>query len=174
MIRLNRQEGTAEWLWRRLIVLPLCACLMNACSMHTVRVQNPTAKPATQSWKSVAFIPVVSSVEIGLTTGETITGRFRSADERELVLEQDGLLRQVPRAEIRRVILYKGRHAGRGALWGLGIGTGTGLAVDAATGPGYDFGERFLFTLIFVGLGSGIGALLGTLVRERAVIYEVP
>ena len=142
-----------------------------ACWHHAACVlsgfQNSTAKPATQSWESVAFIPVVSSVEVDLTTGETINGRFRSADERELVLEQDGLLRQVPRAEIRRVILYKGRHAGRGALWGLGIGTGIGIAVDAATGPGYDFGERFLFTLIFVGLGSGIGALFGTLVRER-------
>ena len=171
MIRPNRQEGTAGRRWWWLIALPLCVCLLNASSMHTVRVQNPTAKPAIQSWKSVAFIPVVSSVEVDLTTGEPITGRFRSADERELVLEQDGLLRQVPRAEIRRVILYKGRHAGRGALWRLGIGTGTG---DAATGPSYDFGERFLFTLIFVGLGSGIGALLGTLVRERVVIYEVP
>ena len=79
-----------------------------------------------------------------------------------------------PRAEIRRVILYKGRHASRGALWGLGIGTGTGLAVDTAAGPGYDFGERFLVTLMFVGLGSAIGALLGTLVREQGVIYEAP
>ena len=29
-------------------------------------------------------------------------------------------------------------------------------------------------TLIVAGLGLGIGALLGTLVREWAVIYEVP
>ena len=157
-------------------VIALILVFSTGCASLRSPVQLGTSAgtSATQSWESVAFIPVVSSVEVDLTTGETITGRFRSADERELVLEQDGRLRQVLRAEIRRVILYKGRHAGRGALWGLGIGTGTGLAVDAATGPGYDFGERFLFTLIFVGLGSGIGALLGTLVRERAVIYEVP
>ena len=173
MIRLNRQEGTAGWLWRRLIVLPLCACLLASCSMRTVRVQNPTAKPATQSWESVAFIPVVSSVEVGLTTGETITGRFRSADERELVLEQDGLLRQVPRAEIRRVILYKGRHAGRGALWGLGIGAASGLVTGIAMRPASD-PVVIPVTLLLSGLGTGIGALLGTLVRERAVIYEVP
>ena len=121
MIRLNRQEGTAGWLWRRLIVLPLCVCLLASCSMRTVRVQNSTAKPATQSWESVAFIPVVSSVEVDLTTDETINGRFRSADEQALVLEQDGLLRRLPRAEVRRVILYQGRHAGRGSLWGLGV-----------------------------------------------------
>ena len=169
--------------WKRILALPLCACLLVSCSMRAVRVQNPvpssgqeapTVEPATQSWESVAFIPVVSSVEVDLTTGETINGRFRSADEQALVLEQDGLLRRLPRAEVRRVILYQGRHAGRGSLWGLGIGTGIGIAVDAATGPGYDFGERFLFTLLFVGLGTGIGALVGTLVRKRAVIYEVP
>ena len=94
-----------------------CRRRLASCSMRAVRVQNPvlssgqeapTVEPATQSWESVAFIPVVSSVEVNLTTGETITGRFRSADERELVLEQDGLLRRVSRAEIRRVILYQG------------------------------------------------------------------
>ena len=165
--------------WKRIVALPLCACLLASCSMRTVRVQNPvlsaapTVEPATQSWESVAFIPVVSSVEVDLTTGETITGRFRSADERELVLEQDGLLRRVSRAEIRRVILYKGRHAGRGALWGLGIGAASGLVAGIAS---RDASEPLVipFTLLLSGLGAGIGALLGTLVRERAVIYEVP
>ena len=79
-----------DGVWKRILALPLCACLLVSCSMRTVRVQNPvlssgqeapTVEPATQSWKSVAFIPVVSSVEVDLTTGETITGKFRSADE---------------------------------------------------------------------------------------------
>ena len=106
-----------DGVWKRILALPLCACLLVSCSMRAVRVQNPvlssgqeapTVEPATQSWESVAFIPVVSSVEVDLTTGETITGKFRSADERELFLEQDGLLRRVSRAEIRRVVLYQG------------------------------------------------------------------
>ena len=66
---------------------------------------------------------------------------FVSADDQELVLEQDGLLRRVLRAKIQRVVLYQGRHTGRGTLWGLGIGTGIGIAVDAKTGGGYDFGR---------------------------------
>ena len=132
--------------------------------------ETPVVEPAIQSWESVAFIPVVSPVAVDLTTGETINGRFRSADAGELVLEQDGTLRRVPRAEIQRVVLYQGRHAGRGSLWGLGIGTGIGIAVDADTGHGSDFGERFLFTLIFVGLGTGIGALIGSAFQDREVI----
>ncbi len=135
---------------------------------------TPVVEPANQSWESLAFIPVLSSVQVDLTTGETINGRFRSADDRELVLEQDGLPRRVSRAEIQRVVLYQGRHTGRGTLWGLGIGTGIGIAVDADTGHGYDFGERFLFTLVFVGVGAGIGALIGALVPKRTVVYETP
>ena len=171
-----------DGVWKRILALPLCACLLVSCSMRTVRVQNPvlssgqeapTVEPATQSWKSVAFIPVVSSVEVDLTTGETITGKFLSVDERELVLEQDGLLRQVSRAEIRRVILYKGRYAGRGALWGLGIGAASGLVTGIAMRPASD-PVVIPVTLVLSGLGAGIGALLGTLVRKRAVIYEVP
>ena len=172
-----------DGVWKRILALPLCACLLASCSMRTVRVQNPvlssgqeapTVEPATQSWKSVAFIPVVSSVEVDLTTGETITGKFRSADEREFVLEQDGLLRRVSRAEIRRVVLYQGRHTGRGALWGLGIGAATGLGVGIAERPNSSDPVVLPVTLILSGFGLGMGALLGTLVRKRAVIYEVP
>ena len=153
----------------------LAGCASVRGPTRLARLQEaPAVEPANQSWESVAFIPVLSSVEVDLTTGETTNGRFRSADDQELVLEQDGLLRRVPRAEIQRVVLYQGRHTGRGTLWGLGIGTGIGIAVDAKTGGGYDFGERFLFTLIFVGVGTGIGALIGTLVPEWTVIYEMP
>ena len=172
-----------DGVWKRILALPLCACLLASCSMRAVRVQNPvlssgqeapTVEPATQSWKSVAFIPVVSSVEVDLTTGETITGKFRSADEREFVLEQDGLLRRVSRAEIRRVVLYQGRHTGRGALWGLGIGAASGLTVGIAERSNSSDPVVLPVTLILSVFGLGMGALLGTLVRKRAVIYEVP
>ena len=180
---MQRQRGGV---WKRILALPLCACLLASCSMRTVRVQNPvlaagaseqeepTVEPAVQSWESVAFIPVVSSVEVDLTTGETVTGKFRSADEREFVLEQDGLLRRVSRAEIRRVVLYQGRHTGRGALWGLGIGAATGLGVGIAERPNSSDPVVLPVTLILSGFGLGMGALLGTLVRKRAVIYEIP
>ena len=167
--------------WKQIVALPLCACLLASCGMRTVRVQNPvlssgqeapTVEPAIQSWESVAFIPVVSPLEVDLTTGETLNGLFRSVDEQTLVLEQDGTLRRVPRAEIQRVVLYQGPHAGRGSLWGLGSGAVIGLAA-ALSAEGSDTGGAFTAAM-FAGIGAGIGALIGTLVRERAVIYEVP
>ena len=33
-------------------------------------------------------------------------------------------------------------------------------------------GQRFLVTLLFVGVGTGIGALIGSIFRNRTVIYE--
>ena len=112
-----------------------------------------------------------------MTTGETLNGRFRSADERELVLDQDGSLRRLPRAEIRRVILYQGRHAGCGSLWGLGIGAGTGFATGLSLSLlDSDVSNRFIFVLTatMAALGTGIGALIGFLYRDRPVIYETP
>ena len=37
VIRLNRQEETVRWLWRRLIVLPLYACLLVSCRYCQVK-----------------------------------------------------------------------------------------------------------------------------------------
>ena len=159
----------------RTAVIVLILIFSTGCASLRSPVQLGTSAgtPATQSWESVAFIPVVSSVTVDLTTGETITGRFRSADERELVLEQNRLLRRLPRTEIRWVILYQGRHTGRGTLWGLAIGAGSGLAAGIKNRPASD-PVVLPDTLLGSGLGAAGGALVGTLVRERAVIYEVP
>ena len=73
----------------------LAGCVSSRGPSRLARLQEtPAVEPAIQSWESVAFIPVVSSVEVEMTTGETLNGRFRSADERELVLDQDGSLRR--------------------------------------------------------------------------------
>ena len=152
----------------------LAGCASVRGPARLARLQEaPAVEPANQSWDSVAFIPVVSSLAVDLTTGETINGRFRSADDRELVLEQVGLLRRVPRAEIQHVVLYQGRYAGRGSLWGLGIGTAIGIAADANAGGG-DSWESFLFTLVFSGVGAGMGAVIGVLYPKWTVIYETP
>ena len=157
----------------------LTGCASVRAPARLARLQEaPAVEPAIQSWDSVAFIPVVSSVEVELTTGETLNGRFRSADEREFVLEQDGSLRRVPRAEIQRVVLYQGRHAGTGAWWGLGIGTVLGLVFVFGVDGGYSAfdsaGLAVMSGAAFSGTGAGIGALLGSIFRNRTVIYETP
>ena len=140
--------------------------------------ETPAVEAANQLWNSVAFIPVLSSVEVDLTTGETLNGRFRSVDEQTLVLEQDGDLRSVPRAEIRRVLLDRGRHTGTGAWWGLGIGAVAGLVFVLGVDGGvrsFDYAALAVMSEAAVaGTGAGIGALIGSIFRNWTVIYETP
>ncbi len=84
---------------------------------------NQNADPL---WDAVLAVPADSPLHVELRNGDTIRGGFRSADQQTLVLVVgSGQNRSVPRAEILRVLLVRGSHAGRGALLGLGIGAGT-------------------------------------------------
>ena len=139
--------------------------------------ETPAVEPANQSWDAVVAIPLDSPLEVGLDSGERMRGRLRSADDRELVLDQDGTLRRVPRTEIWHVLINRGSHAGRGTLLGLGIGAGTGFATGLSLSLlDSDVSNHFMFVLTatIAALGTGIGALIGALVPEWTVIYETP
>ena len=139
--------------------------------------ETPAVEPANQSWDDVVAIPLDSPLEVGLDSGERMRGRFRSADEQTLVLDQDGTLRRVPRTEIWHVLINRGSHAGRGTLLGLGIGAGTGFATGLSLSLlDSDVSNHFMFVLTatIAALGTGIGALIGALVPEWTVIYETP
>ena len=122
--------------------------------------ETPTVESANSSWNAVVAIPLDSPLELNLDSGERMRGRFRVADGQTLVLEYDGGIHSVPRTEIQRVIINRGRHAGGGAFWGLGIGAASGLIVGTALRC---CGDPVVLpvTLILSGVGSGIGALIG-------------
>jgi hypothetical protein len=158
--------------------------LVTGCASFRAQIHFPP-DPSTQStdllWNAVLAIPVGSSLQVDFRTGESsIEGQFRSANGQTLVLGQGSGNRSVPRTEIQRVLLDRGAHTKKGALWGLGIGAITGLATSSLLVANADYpvdGEGILvavFTAMFAGIGAGIGALIGTLVPEWTVIYEVP
>ena len=134
---------------------------------------DTSAQSANLLWSFVTTIPLDSPLEVDLDPGGRIRGRFRSADGQTLVLEQDGVIGSVPRAEIRRVVINGGRHGGDGALWGLGIGAATGLVVGVKSRC---CGDPVVLpvTLLLSGVGSGFGALFGVFFKDRTVIYETP
>jgi hypothetical protein len=77
----------------------------------------------------------------------------------------------IPRVEIRRMEVSRGRHRGKGALVGAAIGLGVGLAVSGAAGATCDgwgcLGAGFLLvvgTPAATATGAGVGAAVG---RER-------
>ena len=97
---------------------------------HHARFQPTTFNQrADPLWEAVFAVPAGASLHVELGTGDNIRGRFRSADEQTLVLVEGGNTRSVPRTEILRVLLVRGNHAKKGALWGLGIGVTT-FAID--------------------------------------------
>ena len=71
-------------------------------------------------------------------------------------------------------------HTKKGALWGLGIGAITGLATSSLLVANADYpvdGEGIIVaanTSLLALIGSGIGAWIGSLLRDRTVIYETP
>ena len=122
-----------------------------------------------------------SSLQVDFRTGESsIEGQFRSADEQTLVLGQGSGNRSVPRVEIRRVLLDRGARTKKGALWGLVIGAVTGLATSSllvanADYPVDDEGMVVAVNTSLLGLlGAGIGGGIGSIYRDRTVIYETP
>ena len=148
----------------------LAGCASVRGPARLARLQEaPTVEPANQSWVAV---PAGSLLQVDLRTGDSIEGRFDSADDQELVLEQDGAIRSVPRAEIQRVAIIRGTDAGTGALFGLSIG-GVIMFIQSSGGD-LSVGGSFLWALIGGGIGAGIGALFGFLSRTLEVIYESP
>ena len=121
-------------------------------------------------WEAVFAVPVDSSLHVELGTGDLIRGRFRSADQQTLVLVEGRNTRSVPRAEIRRVLLHRGTHAKKGALWGLGIGAMTVFPIVLSSHePGF-----FRAAPILGSIGAAAGALIGLTFPNREVIYEAP
>ncbi len=152
----------------------LAGCASVRGPARLARLQEASAvEPANQSWDAVVAIPLDSPLEVDLDSGERMRGRFRVADEQTLVLGQVNRgNRSVPRTEIQRVAIIRGTDAGTGALWGLGIG---GVIMFlTANDEDFTIAGRFFWALIGGGIGTGIGALIGTAFRDRTVIYEAP
>ena len=166
------------WLFCLLLLTALInSTFLTGCAglhlQHPARFQptilNQRADPL---WEAVVAVPVDSPIHVELGTGDLIRGRIRSADEQTLILVEGRNVRGVPRTEIRRVLLVRGSHVKKGALWGLGIGAASGVGAWISI---YDSDlEAILFPLTLSGIGTGIGAFLGAIYPKRELIYEAP
>ena len=157
--------------------------LLTGCAPSRALMRFPpdtSAESVDLLWNAVLAVPAGSSLQVDLRTGDSIQGRFRSANDQTLILVYDGGSRSVPRVEIRRVLLDRGNHAKKGALRGLGIGAVTGLATSGLQVAKADYpvdGEGIVvgvMTSLYGLIGTGIGALIGVYFDDRTVIYETP
>lgn len=143
---------------------------------NQARFQPPALNQnADPSWEAVLALPVRAPLHVELQNGDRVRGRFRSADPQTLaVVEGNGQIHSLPRAEIRRVLLVRGSYAGRGALLGFGAGAGTLATLCAREDCDFTALGVLLYGAIFGGIGTAAGALIGRAFPKREAIYEAP
>lgn len=122
------------------------------------------------AWPGDGRIAPVSRVEVLTFSGERTAGSFADINPFGIVVG-DGRPVFVPRGEVRWIVAIGDRNAAEGALWGLGIGAGTG-AIWGASIDGADDPVVWPLTLMVAAIGGGLGALIGLFVEDRTVVYE--
>ncbi len=127
------------------------------------------------NWQNLEKIRPGDRVEVVNMRLATYAGEFVGFTDSDLTLRDAGNTAVIPRAEIYRIKVLgrgRGRHIGRGTLYGAVIGTGVG-AVVAARGD-YTSGERASVVVGGALWGVGIGALVGAVKTPHLDIYRSP
>jgi hypothetical protein len=111
-------------------------------------------------------VPAETELELRLTTGQPLLGRFRGTGAQSILLQDrwSGTgERRVPVADITSVWAQQGTQMGKGALLGAGIGVGAGLLLALAVGGSGDL-EQGQVALAAGGTFGLIGAVAGFVV----------
>ena len=106
------------------------------------------------------------------TSGLDIRGTIADIGSSSLALVSDGTRRDLAERDIATIYQRRPDSLANGALWGFGIGAGLGLAGGIALS---DIGSSAaiipIFTLLYGGIGAGIGTGLDAMVSAERVIY---
>ena len=137
-----------------------------------------SAQTATNEWSALKSVAAGSKLEVKLKDGKTVKGRLTGVTDDALSLTVGGKPTELKSGEVLRVYRVGGSSAKKGALIGLAVGGGAGLAVGLA-GSSVDDSFNELDAPITAGLtvlGAGAGALIGYAVgrsrRKRVLVYE--
>lgn len=108
--------------------------------------------------------------------GAQVTGKLAALSPTSLTLLVGKSRRDLVEGDVEAITGYGHANLARGAKWGLGIGAGFGvLSGLAITGPCHGCGEFIAsFTIIYAGLGAGIGVGMAAITPTRPMIYSAP
>ena len=131
------------------------------------------------TWEAVKAIPSGEKLDVKLKTGKTVKGTLTSVSDTGVNLGRGSDAVTIGRDEIRQVYhavkKSSGKPALRGALIGAAIGAG-GIAIAAAADDTRGTDGELAAVLVAVTLaGAGVGALIGSLFRNKkklTLIYE--
>lgn len=137
---------------------------------------------ADLSWERLKDIRPGERVLVDYAEGKkvkSLKGTALSWTEDSLGVRVKSKDMSVPRADVRKVRVYRGKSRGRGAAWGflIGAAAGFGLFGTAAAAEGGDSIVPVapligIGALVCSGIGGGIGALIGAARMEP--VYEAP
>ena len=150
------------------IVLPVVVAATFAISLAVPASVKAQIAPD----RSRVDLAIGSNVEVTNTRGWVYTGKLVLTSPTEITLVDGGRQIRVPFAEIRQV---ERRHSNvpKATLIGLGVGLGFGAVVLATGGCTEDAGTFALECMTeFAGIGAGVGALTGAMLRRSEVVYR--
>ena len=70
-----------DGVWKRILALPLCACLLVSCSMRAVRVQNPVLSVRASETELLRDLLSGKRINASFTDGTRLEGRVKEIQE---------------------------------------------------------------------------------------------
>jgi hypothetical protein len=154
---------------RALIVLGLCLAAPAASMAQGIATTFQELRLLVRPGDSVTVIDI---------NGQEVSGKITDLSASSLVLTANDRPREWRETEVATIRQRRGDSLANGALIGLGIGAGVsaiGIAawVNSDTYEGeVTAGEAVAVTLLYGGLGAGIGTGIDALITRRKVVFE--
>jgi hypothetical protein len=140
--------------------------------MLVALLYQQTCLAQVDPWERVKHIPAQQKITLHLHDGRQLKGRFVEADTASATLLANGKTVRIGKDEIRRI---SRRSRGLGALIGMGIGAGGGIAIGANHCLVCDSGASRSGNAAGVGiLLGGLGAAAGGIIGAGRTIYKEP
>lgn len=137
-----------------------------------------SAQTAGNDWSALKAVAAGSKLSVKLKSGRSVEGRLTGVSDDTLSLTVGGRPTELKAADVLSVYRIGGSSAKKGALIGLAVGGGAGLAVGLA-GSSADDSFNELDAPVTAGLavlGAGAGALIGYAIgrsrRKRVLVYQ--
>ena len=160
-------------------IISTTACLVAIAVFISALAPAAFAQRVTGEWATVQSLPPGDEVSVKLKDGQSLRGRFSTANDSELTILRKKKQQPIAKNTIAQVYRLERRaEKAKYAAIGAGIGAaagGTIGGVKAASGSSSDDG---IYTLVGLVFGTGFGALGGFLFgaakRKHVLIYQAP
>jgi hypothetical protein len=123
------------------------------------------------SWQRLNTLHPGEKIQLLERNSRKVSGRFLNVSEAAISVQDQAGSQAIPRQDVRSVKLMKNKHRLRNTFIGAGLGAGVGAVSGGAVNNG--FINRAAFAAIVAGAFSLPGAVVGALVPDPSMVYNV-